>query len=275
MRIVILLLLGLGLLALPVLAQDTPATPVPGSNLQATEVPGPAFIRAAHLMPDAGVFDVYVNGELAFMDVNPQAVSDWLELPSGTVSIAFVPAGASFSDVFLGPFDVTLDAHSRTTIAASGSVDAATLSPLIINETALANEPGSVTQSGNSQINILDALSETPPVSIELFLVRPTRFGLPLGQRNLAARPGATFTIEPDTTNGEVTSLSVPPGLYNIDIVDAGTEGNLRSFSNVALSANTSYLFAVTDTPEGPWLVIQPSGLSESLTTQDPMNPES
>jgi hypothetical protein len=268
MRKVIVFLLGLGLLALPVLAQDTPATPVPGSTLQATEIPqtGTAFIRAAHLIADAGVVDVYVNGQLAFADVNPNAVSDWLQIPSGTVSIAFVPAGASFSDVFLGPFDVTLNGNSRTTIAASGSVDAGTVSPLIINESALANtQTSNVTQPGNTRINILDALSETPPVNIELFLVRPNRIGLPLSQLNLAARPGATFTIQPDTTQGDVTSLSVPPGVYNIRMVDAGTEDSLLSFSNVALNANTSYLFAVTDTMDGPWLVIQPSGLSRAM----------
>jgi len=276
MRIVKLFFAFVGLmalLALPVLAQDTPATPVPSTSQQATAVPqtGPAFIRAAHFVPDAGVFDVYINGELAITDVNPNAVSPWFEVPSGTMSIAFVPAGASFGDAFLGPFDVTLNGNSRTTIAASGSVDAGTLSPLVINESAVTDDQTvveSTSQQGNTRINILDALSETPPVNIELFLVRPSRIGLPLDQLNLSARPGATFTFQPATTNGDVTTFSVPPGVYNIRMTDAGTEDSLLSFSNVALNANTSYLFAVTDTVDGPWLVIQPSGLSQSLTTQ-------
>jgi hypothetical protein len=41
----------------------------------------------------------------------------------------------------------------------------------------------------------------------------------------------------------------------------------------VAVNANTSYLFAITQGAEGlPWLVIQPSNLDNFVTVQGPVN---
>src|SRR5690606_23102076 len=57
-----------------------------------------AHVRFAHFSPDAGIVDIYVNGQLSeFTEVAFGTVTDWIEVPAGTLNVSFAPTGSTTS----------------------------------------------------------------------------------------------------------------------------------------------------------------------------------
>jgi hypothetical protein len=326
----ILLLAGLFVfLGVPVLAQE--ATPAPDAPAQQTpNEQGPSMIRIANFLTDAGVIDVYVDGQLAIADVNSNTVSGWFEMPSDDASIAIAPAGTTFDEAFLGPFDVT--ASRPVTIAVTGSGDAQNFDWMILRESASRPQgPTGPNQQGNVQISLVNSFEDLGSVNVQMTLVQPF-----VGNAGDQGQPGQNdnqdvqtfdagsfFDLGPSSFGDDTSFFNVPAGLYNISLVptptfatgsDVGTNDNQAnanandnlssvgmndnqaandnqgspvspsfsfqdqrlnvtanwpSFSNVALNANSDYLFAITQTPDGlPWLIIQPGDPSNMVIAQ-------
>lgn len=91
----------------------TPADEADDQNL--------AYLRVAHVSPDAPSVDVFVDGERVLADVSFGAVSDYLALSAGEHDLRISPAGDSETTVFEG--NVTLEPRSTTTLFAAGEVD--------------------------------------------------------------------------------------------------------------------------------------------------------
>jgi hypothetical protein len=289
MRIVrnTLLLVGLfALLVVPALAQD--ASPTPDQQAQATEAPdaqsttnqspaqlqrGNALVRAAHLISDAGVVDIYINGQLAIADVNPNGFSGWLELPAGRATVAIVPAGDLLNDAILGPFEVTLPANSQITIATTGSVASGEFDWTIIRENLTGSgqtSPGGVDTQNTARITLLNSIEDAPPVNLELFLVEPTTdevTGPNLPEQDSEFGAGSLFDFGAVGFADPGETFTVPAGLYNVTVIptDDGDESPITgtnlltdwpSFANIELDPDTSYIFAVVGTPQDPFLVI-------------------
>jgi len=261
MRNVRLLLLLVGLLALaaaPVLAQYPVSTPAPAAQATAQPV-GQAMIRVANLLTDAGVIDVYVDGQLAASDVNPAAVSDWIEVPAGSATVTIVPAGETLDQAIIGP--LTVNTAGQFTIAATGS-SPADFAAQFINENVTRVAPNS------AHITLVNTFSGAPAFNVRLSMVQPS---------SLQAAPTAepVFNLGPVASGENASTFSVPAGLYNIRLVPStqssvsaapGSFTNLPAFSNVALNPNTEYLFAISSTPDdSPWLVIQASTVNNQM----------
>jgi hypothetical protein len=298
MRIVRFVFLLVGLLVLvviPALAQDAGPAPGTGRQAQTTATPeaspeaqtdgqdqaqtrvripeGPGFVRFANFLTEAGVIDVYVDGELAAADVNPNGFTPWLELPSGSHSIMIVPAGMPVEQAIIGPFDVIAGGDSRMTIAATGSGDTGVFDWMMIREDVAQQADTDVLD--NARIRLLNIIEDVPAVNIELTLVRP--FVTPSDASQFDA--GTLFTLGPASFGDAPTSFEVLPGLYNITVtptqdgetatpafripgVPTSSLAEWPSFSNVALTADTNYLFAIVGADDSPWLAIQTSDLS-------------
>ncbi len=283
------LLVGLlALLVVPTLAQDTSPTP----DQQAQPQRGNALFRAAHLIADAGVVDVYINGLLALEDVNPNGFSGWLELPAGRMSVVFVPADDPFENAILGPVDVTLPANSQITIAATGSVESGLFDWTMIRENLTGRgqtSPGGVDVQNNARITLLNSIQGAPPVNLELFLVDPVTDNVP-GQSSLGRGSqfgaGSLFDFGAVGFAEEGETFTVPAGIYNVTVIPedepsagiapsrgtgqaARTQSNLLtnwpSFDNIALDPNTSYVFAVVGTPDDPFLVIHADNFDNTM----------
>lgn len=54
-----------------------------------------AHVRVAHFSVDAPTVDVYIDGMLEVEGVDFPVVSEWMEIPAGTHSVAIAPAGES------------------------------------------------------------------------------------------------------------------------------------------------------------------------------------
>jgi hypothetical protein len=301
MRIVKFVLLLAGLLALlvvPALAQDATSTPVPGQQAQTPATPeaspaaqteadtqtqvqipaGPGFVRFANFLTEAGVIDVYVDGQQAAADVNPNGFTPWLELPSGSHSVTIVPAGTPLEQAIIGPFDVIAGGNSRMTIAATGSGDTGVFDWMIIPEDVAQGVSTDVLD--NARIRLLNTLEEVPALNVELTLVQP--FDTPSDASQFDA--GTLFTLGPASFGDGPTSFEVLPGLYNITVTPAQTgvtatlpfsipgmltarnRADWPSFSNVALTADTNYLFAIVGAEDSPWLAIQTSDLGSPVS---------
>jgi hypothetical protein len=78
-----------------------------------------AMVRVAHASPDAPNVDVWVDGSKALSDVPFMAVSDYLDVPTGTRTVTITAAGDPDTVAFEG--DLTLDAMAYT-VAAIGEL---------------------------------------------------------------------------------------------------------------------------------------------------------
>ena len=92
--------------------------------------------------------DLFVNGAVAVnggqdqVSISPEYVTAYLYLPPGTYPVALAPAGKGLAQALTPPVEVPVVAGHRYLVAFMGEVDAATLKPLVIDETAEAARIG-------------------------------------------------------------------------------------------------------------------------------------
>ena len=104
-----------------------------------------ARLRVAYIVFDGPNVDVLIDGEIAMFGAWAQAdipccqVTGYTYLAPGTHSIAIVPTGRGVEDALLSE-DVELEAGHRYTLATMGQVEDASLTPLVIDETAVVQE---------------------------------------------------------------------------------------------------------------------------------------
>jgi hypothetical protein len=105
-----------------------------------------ARLRVAYVVYGGPNVDVLLNGEIAMNPGQPQAnipccqVTGYIYLPPETYSVAVVPSGQAIEEAILGPLEVTLEAGHRYTVVMMGQKEDPSLTPLIINETAVVQE---------------------------------------------------------------------------------------------------------------------------------------
>ncbi|MEX1336405.1 MAG: DUF4397 domain-containing protein, partial [Candidatus Limnocylindrales bacterium] len=83
-----------------------------------------AKVRVGHFSPDAPAVDVYAGEDAILTDVPFGVLSEYLEVPGGTYSIAVVAAGADLADgAVIGPVDLEFAAGTMTTVAATNVLE--------------------------------------------------------------------------------------------------------------------------------------------------------
>jgi len=78
-----------------------------------------ADLRVVHAVPDAPAVDVYVDGELAFEDVDFGNATDYQSVPTGTQTVTVTPADEADTVVFEGEVDVE---SGQATVAVGGEL---------------------------------------------------------------------------------------------------------------------------------------------------------
>ena len=76
----------------------------------------------------------YSSTASGFQNLEFPTVTDWIELPAGTYSLAVAPAGAGIEAAAIGPADFDLPAGAYITVAAVGSLQNGTLKPQVLVE---------------------------------------------------------------------------------------------------------------------------------------------
>lgn len=198
---------------------------LPGSVAAAV----PAHVRVAHLSPDAGNVDVYVNYVPKLTDVPVSAISDWMLVPAGVYNVAVAPTGTSISDAVIGPVDLPLTPGSWTTVAAIGSVADGTLTASVIGE------DGGAQAAEQSNVTIIHQIPDAPPVNV---------------LANGALLVGGLAYPGTQGDNDGVVTLSVPAGTYNIVVNANGVP--FADLGAVTFDPATSYIIVASGTADNP-----------------------
>ncbi len=164
----------------------------------ADEEPSMAMVRVAHASPDAPNVDVWVDGSKALADVPFMAVSDYLDVPTGTRTVTITAAGDPDTVAFEG--DLTLDAMAYT-VAAIGELtdDDTEFRPWVLGDDA---SPGDEVAA----VRLAHAAPDAPGVTVTVMDGKKTLFS--------------------DVAFGEASDyVEVPAGSYTLEVWPAEGDG--------------------------------------------------
>lgn len=177
------------------------------------------YLRVAHASPDAPPVDVLVENETVLSNVTFGTVSDYLELPAGTYNVSI--AAANDSDAVVSDGNVTLDARSVTTLAATGEVseDAET------NFEPVAFTDDAFTPADNeSAIRVVHLSPDAPTVDV-------------------TAANGSVVLADNVSYQNASEYVTVPAGNYTVEIrnATAADNGSIVTTANVSLDGGTAH----------------------------------
>jgi hypothetical protein len=230
---------GLALVVLPmgVTAQD--------------ETAESAKLRVGHFSPDAPAVDVYANEAAILTEVPFGVLSEYLEFPAGTYSIAVVAAGADPADgAVIGPVDLTFDPGTMTTVAAANALAS-------IEAQVLADEPNP--QEGIAQVRVVHFSADAPAVDI--------------------AVDGGDVVAEDLAYPNAAGYVDLPEGAYDLEIRPTGTTDVAFDIDPLPLAGGTSYtVFAIGSLADGTFTVlpaIDAEIVEEGMAAESPAADES
>lgn len=201
-------------------------------DIQAAVEASRSFVRVAHLSPDAGLVDVYVNDEAVATAVGFGGVSDWIEVPSGSLRLAVVPTGTEASGATIR----RVEAGTYTTVAAIGSVGIGNL------QLHFLAEDTTELPEGRGRISVLHAIYGAPAVDI-------LANGAPL-IINLAY-PGT------NGNNDGYDSRVVGAGTYTIQVVPSGATEPVLLEIDLPVNAGDSIFVSAAGAASLPQLIVK------------------
>ncbi|MDQ3399102.1 MAG: fasciclin domain-containing protein, partial [Deinococcota bacterium] len=252
-----------------------------------------ARLRVAYIAYGGPNIDVLVNGEIAMNAGQPLAnilccqFTGYMYLTPGTYNVAVVPTGEGVDDALIGPLDVTLEAGHRYTVATMGQIDDESLTPLVIDETAVLEEG----RTPETQ-QILLLLNNVEDATIDFDRERDGARGVAYGDYgilNLTEGPCNNFVIafndevlvdEPGSCGpGEpagdfiITFFGRYPGNWDVDFVDRQSSNTsdlnvlefLRGYSDLGIEQEGHILSFDTFLE-----AVETAGLTDMLTTDGP-----
>lgn len=232
---------GLAALAVGIAALAGPALAAPA---QAADVPatGPAWVRAAHLVPELGRMDIDVTpfsggtpgmATTVVQGAGYADVTAYEQFPAGFYSVGVRPAGSAAGTTPVVSGTVETRPGGAYTLAALGSGDDATIVPLVDD---LTPPP-----AGSARIRVLSAASSAPAVDVSAqggpVVTQDAAFGTATGYTDV---PAGTWTL--DATASDTTTS---------DTTDSDGGDPVAGSSTVDVAAGNVYTLAVTDAPSG------------------------
>ncbi len=205
----------------------TAALAIPAATAAQDET---AMVRVLHGAGDAPAVDIYADGGLIGEGLAFSEITDYLEVPGGTYQIQVVPNGATLEE---GPVvidaELTFDAGSMTTVAATGSL-AEGIIPQVLADAPAASPDG-------TQVRVAHLSADAPAVDI--------------------APDGAEALITDLAYAADTGYLDLPAGAYDLEIRAAGTDTVAFDIPEVSLDDATSYtVFAVGGLNDGTFTVV-------------------
>lgn len=199
-----------------------------------------AHIRVAHLSPDAGPVDIYLNGALTDLQgVTFSTVSGWIEIPAGSQQIAIAPAGEEPS----GTITTRVEAGTWVTVAAIGVVGADNF------DVAFLAEDYSPVAAGQARVSIFHAITFAPAVDIN---VNGSPLVINLGY------PGT------QGDNDGFAIRDVPAGTVDLSVTVFGNaEAVILDAPGTQFVAGNNYLIIAAGTPTNPQALVVATNIAE------------
>jgi hypothetical protein len=189
-----------------------------------------ARLRLAHLSPDAGALDIYLNGDRALTALRFNTITPWVELAPGTYRLGFAPADG---DVFR-TLTLRVEEGQWLTAAAYGLANGAGL------EVAQIDEDYTPLAADTARVTVFHAIENAPPLDVVL------------GGRVIVsalAFPGAAGD------NDGVFTTDVRAGTYPMRVIRAGTAARpavILELGEAALAAGSHLFIGVAGTSGAP-----------------------
>ena len=166
-----------------------------------------AFVRVAHLSPDAPPVDVWVNGTVVLEDVEFRAFSQYLDVGAGTHRIQVSPANQTTPIVI--DAQVTVTEGSYSTVAATGLL--ADIAPIVLSDEFSRN-------ANAAKVRFVHTGPDAPAVDITL--------------------TDGTVLFSDIEFQEAGAYIDVPGGSYDLQVRVGGTESVALSFGSVLLTNN-------------------------------------
>ena len=188
----------------------------PALNAILVEDAGEARVRVAHLSPDAPAVDVWVDGAMAFEDIEFEEISDYATLPAGSYFVEVVPTGETTPVVISATLD--LKANMDYTVAAVNEL--ASIEALVLEDN------NALPMTGKAHVRFVHASPDAPAVDITL--------------------PDGT-AIFSDIEFKEVgTYTPVAAGSYDLEVRVAGTDTVVLELDGLEFMNKTVYTVFAT-----------------------------
>lgn len=191
-----------------------------------------ASVRVAHLSPDFGNADIYINGELVAEAVPFGTIGDFVAVPEGNTQISVVPTGEPIGSVRSFSFS----AGAYVTVAVTGFVanDSVEFTRLF--------EDFSPLPEGQARVSFFHAVPGAPSVDIRL----------PGG--TLIALLGYPRTLQEGTNDG-FDIRTVGGATYDFTVVVSGTDDEIVS-QQIQVQPGQNYLVAIAGTLADPQIIV-------------------
>lgn len=177
-----------------------------------------ADVRAFHGSPDAPAVDVLVNDTIrAFEGLAFEGVTSYAPLATDTYNFKVVPQGGGPGDAVIDA-DLMIDGMTDYTIVATDVL--ANITPVVLVD-------DNTLDAGNARIRFFHAGADAPAVDIRVANGGPTLFS------NVAFQESGGY-------------ISVPGGMYDLEVVVAGTDTVALSVPGLSVSNNTVYTVFAT-----------------------------
>lgn len=188
-----------------------------------------AKVRVGHFSPDAPAVDVYAGDSAILTNVPFGVISDYLEVPAGTYSIAVVAAGADPADgAVIGPVDLEFAEGTMTTVAATNNLEN-------IEAQVLNDEP--MPEEGIAEVRVVHFSADAPAVDIAL--------------------DGGDVVVPELAYPNAAGYLDLPEGEYDLEIRAAGTQDVAFDIDPLDLAGNNSFtVFAIGSLADGSFTVL-------------------
>ncbi|MBC3762619.1 DUF4397 domain-containing protein [Quadrisphaera oryzae] len=196
----------------------------------APAVQGPAWVRAAHLVPDLPRMDIALSprggqGGVTVDGAGYGDVSNYAQVPAGSYDVGVRPAGASSGAAPVLSSSLQAESGRAYTVVALGTAADARLVPL---EDDLTPPP-----AGQARVRVLSAASSASAVDVSAVD----------GPTIVRGAPFAASTSYTDVPAGRWTLRAQP--------VAGGSATSTAGTADVVLKAGSTYTLAVTDGRDG------------------------
>ncbi|SNZ12901.1 protein of unknown function [Natronoarchaeum philippinense] len=177
-------------------------------------------LRAAHMSPDAPNVDVYVDGDAVLEDVPYRAVSDYLELATGSHDVMITAAGDAETVVFDETIELSSGAYSAVALGELAEQNQPFSVELYEND---LSDPGEM-----ARVSLVHTSPDAPAVDVTV--------------------AGSGDALYEDVGFAEAATAEVPAGSYTLEVRPAteNNDGEVAATFDVEVMAGTVYsAFAV------------------------------
>jgi hypothetical protein len=183
---------------------------------------GMAELKVAHLSPDAGPVDVWLDGAVVLTSRSFETISGYLAIEAGDRRVQVTPAGQTTPLVIDAVLPIA--AGTATTVAATGLLAAMDVQAIVL--------PDDRNAGSQVQVRFVHASPDAPPVDVALT-------GGPVLIGNTAFREASAYT-------------TVAGGTYDLEVRLAGTPTVALSLPGTVLTNGTNItVFAVGEVGNG------------------------